>query len=226
MPVTQLSAKLRDIIATISTQGSNADLLQRLRAGILKEIIRWRDGDGNIAVHYESDVTTYYEPDTPREWKYSEMRTTVSASGNNIEQQAFLDQPMRAARPSALIHADGIIEEAFHELTEGVNCAIYQLSKHRGVEYEEVEAEMRSLYMKMSGEELEVVTPRLVMQWCEAKNYSCYFLVANQLHSRIQRSNTAIAFSWFDDHMYLYSDANWCKHMTPKSISAPKKTIV
>ena len=64
------------------------------------------------------------------------------------------------------------------------------------------------------------------MQWCEEKNYSCYFLVANQLHSKVQRGNTAIAFSWFDDHMYLYADANWCKHMNPKPISAPNKNLL
>ena len=79
---------------------------------------------------------------------------------------------MRAASPTALIHADGIIEEAFHELPKYVNCAIYQLSKHRGVDYDEVEAEMRNLHMKTFGSELEVVNPRMVMQWCEAKNYS------------------------------------------------------
>ena len=67
MPVTQLSANLRAMIGTISAHGENADLLQRLRTGILKEIIRWRDGDGNIAVQYESHVTTYYDPGTPRE---------------------------------------------------------------------------------------------------------------------------------------------------------------
>ena len=122
---------------------------KRLRTGVLQEVIRWRDEEGNIAVHCESDVTTYYDPDTPREWKYSEMRTTVGATNMHLEQQAFLDQPMRAARPSALIHADGIIEEAFHELPKHVNCAIYQLSEHRGVDYDEVDSEMRSLYMKM-----------------------------------------------------------------------------
>ena len=180
------------------------------------------DEEGNIAVHFESDVTTYYDPGTPREWKYSEMRTTVEADGD-VEQQAFLDRPMRAARPSALIHADGIIDEAFHELPPGTNCAIYQLSKLRGIEYEEVEDDMRRIHLETRGTELEVVTPRLVMLWCEQRNYSCYFLVANQLHTKEQRSNTAIAFSWYDDHMYCYQDASWCKHMTPKPIQAQKK---
>ena len=80
---------------------------------------------GNIAVQYASGVTTYYEPDTPREWKYSEMRTTVDADGD-VNQPASLDRQMRSPRPSALIHADGIIEEAFHELDPHLNCAIYQ----------------------------------------------------------------------------------------------------
>ena len=85
-------------------------------------------------------MTTFYDPATPRDWKYSEMRASVEAD-RNVKQKAFLDQPMRAPTPSALIHADGIIEEAFHELPPGVNCAIYQLSKHRDVEYDKVEAE-------------------------------------------------------------------------------------
>ena len=82
---------------------------------------------------------------------------------------------------------------------------------------------MRKIHKKLFNEELEVVTPRLVMKWCEEKNYSCYFLVANQLHTKVQRGNTAIAFSWFGDHMYLYADAHWCKHMSPKQIRAQKK---
>ncbi|MDA8583149.1 hypothetical protein N9L68_02925 [bacterium] len=93
---------------------------------------------------------------------------------------------MRAARPSALIHVDGIIEAAFHELPPGVNCAIYQLSKHRGLEYDEVETELRSLYAKEPGGEWTVVTPRLILRLCAEKNYSCYFLVASQLHAKEQ----------------------------------------
>ena len=152
MPVTQLSARLRGLIGELTAEGGDDNnLLERLRTGILSEVIRWRDEEGNIAIHYESDVTTFYDPGTPRGWKYSEMRTTIEADGG-VEQQAFLDQPMRAARPSALIHADGVIEEAFHELPHGVNCAIYQLSKHRGVDYDQVEAEMQKIHKKVFDE--------------------------------------------------------------------------
>ena len=152
MPVTQLSARLRGLIGELTAEGGDDNnLLERLRTGILSEVIRWRDEEGNIAIHYESDVTTFYDPGTPRGWKYSEMRTTIEADGG-VEQQAFLDQPMRAARPSALIHADGVIEEAFHELPHGVNCAIYQLSKHRGVDYDQVEAEMQNIHKQVFDE--------------------------------------------------------------------------
>ena len=40
MPVSQLSAKLRDRIAELSAQGSEDDLLERIRRGVLSEVIR------------------------------------------------------------------------------------------------------------------------------------------------------------------------------------------
>ena len=132
-PVSSLPGPLRDLMGQLEAEGSPEDVLTRLRQGVLAEIERYRDGEGNIVVHYESDVTTMYDPGTPREWKYVELRTTVDATGE-VEQQAFLDQPMCCPRPSALINATGIIPEAFDELDPGVNCAIYQLSKHLGIE--------------------------------------------------------------------------------------------
>ena len=45
----------------------------------------------------------------------------------------------------------------------------------RGIEYDEVEAEMKRIHMERHGTEQEVVTPRLAMLWCEERNYSCLF---------------------------------------------------
>ena len=49
--------------------------------------MQFRTADGSVAVHYESDVTTYYDPDTPRNWKYDELRTTVERDAP-VEQEA------------------------------------------------------------------------------------------------------------------------------------------
>ena len=134
-----------------------------------------------------------YDPGTPREWKYDELRTTVDAAGE-VEQQAFLDQPMRSPKPSSIINATGIIPEAFHKLDPGVNCAIYQLSRHLGIEYEIIEEDMRRRHERLYGSEL-VVTPRTLLLWCAAQGIGCSFFVANQLHTREKRGSKAIAFS-------------------------------
>ena len=87
-PISSLPGPLRDLMGQLEAEGSPEDVLTRLRQGVLAEIERYRDGEGNIIVDYESDVTTMYDPGTPREWKYDELRTTVDAAGD-VEQQVF-----------------------------------------------------------------------------------------------------------------------------------------
>lgn len=66
MPVANLSAGVRAIMEEITARGGNApDLVARLRRGSLSEITRFRGPDGTVAVHYGTDVTTYYNLDTP-----------------------------------------------------------------------------------------------------------------------------------------------------------------
>ena len=72
-----------------------------------------------------------YRPETPRPFKYSELTLTDSAGKELDEQQALLNLPMKAApraRPN-IINAAGIVPWAFKE-PPGVNCAVWQLSKH------------------------------------------------------------------------------------------------
>ena len=67
MPVTKLNERLRGLMAEITARDNNdADILARLRKGIEQEIAQLRDENGDIAVHFDSDVTTVYDPDTPR----------------------------------------------------------------------------------------------------------------------------------------------------------------
>ena len=89
MPVVNLSAGLRATMEEITARNGNApDLVAQLRTGILNQIMQFRSADGTVAVHYESDCTTFYNPDTPRNWKYDELRTTVEPNAS-YEQEAF-----------------------------------------------------------------------------------------------------------------------------------------
>lgn len=200
-PISSLPGPWRDLLGHIEAEGTPEDVLTHIRQGILTDIERYRDGEGNFIVHYDSDVTTMYDPGTPREWEYGELRTTVDATGD-VQQQTFLDQPMRSPKPSALINATGIIPEAYHQLDHGVNCAIYQLSKHLGIEYATIEEDMRRRHERLYGSEL-VVTPRTLILWCAANGIGCCFFVANQLHARERRGTRAIAFCWHDNHCSL-----------------------
>ena len=68
-------------------------------------------------LHYESDVTFVYRPETPRPFKYSELTLTDGAGEELDEQKALLNLPMKAApraRPN-IINAAGIVPWAFEE---------------------------------------------------------------------------------------------------------------
>ena len=179
MPITQLSTALQEIIAEImATEGEAPDLMQRLRRGILSEVTRWRDAEnGDIAVHYESDAITYYSPSTPRAWKVSELRTTVEDDGGVI-QQAFLDMPLGRAKPSSLIDIEGVCLGAFIDLKPGVNCAIYQLSHHLNLSYEDTETAFSVISQELYGD--ASITPRVLIHWCAHQQISCYYFAMNK----------------------------------------------
>ena len=56
-------------------------------------------------------------------------------------------------RPSHVINASLLCEEAFHDLAEGVNCACYQLAAHLGLEVAQLDEEMRALWSEQYPEE-------------------------------------------------------------------------
>ncbi|MDA8584249.1 hypothetical protein N9L68_08430 [bacterium] len=173
MPVTSLNARLRGIVGEVSARaGGDPGVLTRLRQGVLNEVMRYRDQDGHVAVHSESDVTAWYNPDTPRGWRYSEMRTTIEDNGY-ADQQAFLDRPMRSPKSSSLINVAGVIPEAYEELTPGVNCAIDQLSKFLDLPYDDIEAAMALISSGFYGH--ATVTPRVLIEWCEQQNLLLLF---------------------------------------------------
>ena len=204
MPVTSLNARLRGIMGEITASAGENDpnLITRMRQGVLNEVMRYRDEDGNVAVHFESDVTAYYNPETPREWRYSEMRTTIEDNGYP-NQEAFLDRPLRSPKPSSLINVTGVVPDAFDELKPGVNCAIHQLSRHLDLPYEDIQAAMASISQALYAD--DTVTPRVLIKWCEQQHLSCYYFAMNQLHTKVvaESHSKAIAFAWFDNHCYL-----------------------
>lgn len=144
----------------------------------------------------------------------------------SYEQEAFLDRPMRSPKPSALINIAGVVPWAFEELKPGVNCAVYQLSKHLDLPYEEIQSEMRVISQELYGD--DSVTPRIVIRRCQQRGLSCYYFALNQLHSKSLAESHAksIACSWFDNHCYLYESARWCSHMEPKPIRPPRPQIL
>ncbi|MDA8584175.1 hypothetical protein N9L68_08060, partial [bacterium] len=78
MLVTSLNAKPPGIMGEMSARdGSAPGLLTRMRQGVLHEVMMYRDQDGHAPVHLESYVTAWYNPETPRHWRYNEMRTTI-----------------------------------------------------------------------------------------------------------------------------------------------------
>ena len=126
IPITSLNAKARGVMSDITARdGGGPGLLTRLMQGVLNEAMRYRDQDGNVAVHVESDVTAWCDPDTTRDWRCSEMRTTVE-DGGYAEQAAFLHRRMRYPKPSSSINVAGVAPEAFEERKTRVNSAIYK----------------------------------------------------------------------------------------------------
>ena len=62
----------------------------------------------------------------------------------------------------------------------------------------------------------------MVLAWCQNKR-SCYFFVANQLHTaqRVDSHARGVAFCWADQHMYLYDSTSWCAHSASRGVKAP-----
>ena len=121
-PVSQLKNQLKGKLHEALHQGGDksalfADvktkILQMLNAmGTMKIPI---EGLGQVyPIHYESDLLIAYRPETPRNWKYSELKI-VDEHGRE-DQQVLLNAPMRSyrARPN-IINAMGICDYAFHE---------------------------------------------------------------------------------------------------------------
>ena len=183
-PVSQLRPSLRNKLhAALKRSGAaRAGALEEIKRTVLREL----DADpqserqaGNYAeieglgkvypLHYESDVTFVYRPQTPRPFKYSELTLTDGAGKELDDQQALLNLPMRAApraRPN-IINAAGIVPWAYEE-PPGVNCAVWQLSKHLELPLEEVRAEMGSLFQSLHPEETTFyVSPAMVLAWCQ-----------------------------------------------------------
>ena len=145
--------------------------MTQVRQAVLARLNQYRTPDGDLVVHYESDVLVKYSPGTPRAWKYSELRTTIN--GNDVQQEALLDQPMRSARPSHLINCEGICDAAFHELPDGVNCACYQLALKFKRDRADITAEMMKLWAEMYEDIEFFVSPRMMLALCKQNDYSC-----------------------------------------------------
>ena len=140
-PVSQLRPSLRDKLhAALKRSGAaRAGALEEIKRTVLHELDadpqseRQAGNHANIEglgkvypLHYESDVTFVYRPETPRPFKYSELTLTDAAGEALDEQKALLNLPMRAApraRPN-IINAAGIVPWAYEE-PPGVNCAVW-----------------------------------------------------------------------------------------------------
>ena len=104
---------------------------------------------------------------------FSELQLQAGPD-NTTNQNALLDQPLRAPHYSQLAHADNIIPEAFHELAPGVNCACYQISAHLSLDLEAVTREMKEYYSRHYDGDF-YVTPRMILAYGDAHDLSVYF---------------------------------------------------
>ncbi|MDA8583822.1 hypothetical protein N9L68_06295 [bacterium] len=111
-----------------------------------------------------------------------------------MNQEAFLDRPMRSPRPSALINIAGVVPWAFEEIRPPMNCAIYQLSKHLDLPYDDIQSEMLPISQELYGD--ESMTPRVVIRWCEKRGLSCYYFALNQLHIKSLADSHAKAIAF------------------------------
>jgi hypothetical protein len=137
----------------------------------------------------------------------------------------MLNLPMRVPgaklRPR-LLNAAGISPYALED-SGSVHCAVYQLSRHLEIPEEQVQAEMEALWQRRHPEETSFfVSPAMVLEWCK-ETRSCYFFVANQLHTaeRVDSHAKGIAFAWHDRHMWLYESTTWCAATASRGVRVP-----
>jgi hypothetical protein len=225
-PVSQLSTSLKHRLErALRLEGrARTNMLDLIKSTVLREVDADRGNMTEVEIddqqapvyplHYESDMTAVYRPSTPRPFRYSELKLT-NADGNEIQDQtAMLNLPMRVPggklRPR-ILNAAGISPYALED-SGSVNCCVYQLSRHLDIPEEQVQAEMEALWQRRHHEETSFfVSPAMVLEWCK-ETRSCYFFVANQLHTaeRVDSHAKGIAFAWHDRHMWLYESTTWC----------------
>ena len=72
----------------------------------------------------------------------------------------LLDQPMRKAKPNALVNIAGVVKEAFDDLKSGVNCAVYQLRHVFQIPYAYLASDVFAIRQKLYGDS------SVTLVWC------------------------------------------------------------
>ena len=135
-------------------------------------------------IHYESDMMAGHRPNTPRDFRYPELRPVDNAGKELEDKRAMLNLSMQGkpARPY-LINAAEI--SPYFTVETNHNCAVYALVMHCELPLEEVQSQMKGYFRDLyPAEKLSVCLAR-VLRWCSENKRSCYFWIANQLHTKI-----------------------------------------
>ena len=112
------------------------------------------------------------------------------------------------------------MEECFHEL-DGEICALHQLSAKTGIDYGTLFDEFQKLHWEFYKEgTLIAVSPRLLVEWCQRRQRSVYYLDGTTLvlKSVGESHLPAICFACFDAHCYMYSSAAWVQNLPVREI--------
>ena len=150
-----------------------------------------------------------YSYDRDGEWFISELVTTPSEHGPQV--QAILRRPMGALRACAafLPMADQIVDEAFAEVDDRM-CVPRQMAVLLRTTATAIAGEFDDL---MGGDDwrAEGLTPLDVRAFCEAKGLAMYCVAPGQgvieSYAPAEPKGRAIAFCVYDGHAYFYKSA-------------------
>ena len=183
-----------------------AERIAKVKSTVLTQLGIRTAGGKTILLEVSSEVYSY---DRDGEWFISELVTTPSEHGPQV--QAILRRPMGALRACAafLPMADQIVDEAFAEVDDRM-CVPRQMAVLLRTTATAIADEFDDL---MGGDDWreEGLTPLDVRAFCEAKGLAMYCVAPGQgvieSYAPAEPKGRAIAFCCYDGHAYFYKSA-------------------
>ena len=175
-------------------------------AFVKAKVLREQDAKGTRVLNEFYDET--WEVDETGSWQINEETVGVNPETNKAEAHVILDRRMRAPEPlvsNSILFQHAICDEAFAYVDDN-QCAQRQIASILKQDLGGICYKFAEINKKLYGNDVEGVTPRMVMEFCRNNDYGCV-LVHNESIITTLPGAPILAFTCHEDHCFFYKDA-------------------